>query len=265
MIGPGRSSMSRDLHAPRRRSDPRAHRSRERLGDALVALLLEHPFDEIRVQDVLDRAGVGRSTFYAHFRDKNDLFLSDTDDFFEAMASMLERHEEASDRVAPVREMFTHVAVWRRFYDALVASGKLADTLELAQGHFARGIERRLSRMPRGRDVPAGDRPALVVAFAGALLSLMTWWLARGSRERPEQMDELYHRLVWSGAGLPAQFADTDRGKESPCSTLTDSSSDAARPSRTVRDSRRCARSSRKRCARRAKSSARSGSLSAPA
>ena len=193
--------MSRDLPALRRRTDPRVHRSRERLGDALVALLLERPFDDIRVQDVLDRAGVGRSTFYAHFRDKNDLFLSDTEDFFEAMATLLERRREPSERVAPVREMFAHVATWRRYYDALVASGKLSDTLDLAQAHFARGIERRLARVPVGRALPPRQRPAAAAALAGALLSLMSWWLARGSRERPEEMDALFHRMVPSGVG----------------------------------------------------------------
>lgn len=69
---------------------PKADRSvagtRNALGDALVALMQEKPFDDITVQHVLDRAGVGRSTFYEHYRDKNDLFLSDVDQFGEHMA-----------------------------------------------------------------------------------------------------------------------------------------------------------------------------------
>jgi AcrR family transcriptional regulator len=186
--------------ARRRKLDPRARRSRERLGDALVALLLEKPFDTIRVQDVLDRAGIGRSTFYAHFRDKNDLFLSDNDDFFEALASALSRHGDRSHRVAPVREMFAHVAESRPFYDALVASGKLTDSLELAQGHFARGIERRLATLPDGRRIPASRRPAVAQALAGGLVALLRWWADRGCPEPPEEMDELFHRVVWGGA-----------------------------------------------------------------
>jgi AcrR family transcriptional regulator len=181
------------------RIDRRVHRSRERLGDALVALLLERPFDSIRVQDVLDRAGVGRSTFYAHFRDKNDLFLSDNDDFFGAMASMLSRRREASDRVAPVRELFEHVAQWRRYWEALVASGKLQESLELAQAHFARGIERRLSESPRSRRIAAARRRALAQALSGALVSLMSWWIDRGAAEPAHEMDALFHRLVWAG------------------------------------------------------------------
>src|SRR5438445_130905 len=54
--------------------DRRILRTRDTLGDALVELMQEKAFDEITVQEVLDRAGVGRSTFYAHYRDKENLF-----------------------------------------------------------------------------------------------------------------------------------------------------------------------------------------------
>ena len=105
--------------------DRRVRRTRDRLGDAMVDLLQEKPFDTITVQQVLDRAGVGRSTFYTHYRGKEDLFLSDCDEFFEAMATALSRHRDTSERVAPVRELFAHVAEMRTFYSALVASGRI--------------------------------------------------------------------------------------------------------------------------------------------
>jgi AcrR family transcriptional regulator len=60
-------------------------RTRDALGDALVALITERPFDAITVQDVLDRAGVSRSTFYTHYRDKNDLLLSDVEEFWDRL------------------------------------------------------------------------------------------------------------------------------------------------------------------------------------
>jgi AcrR family transcriptional regulator len=63
----------------------------------------EKRFETITVQQVLDRAGVGRSTFYTHYRDKNDLLLSDWEDFLEGMSTLLLRRRENSDRVAPVR------------------------------------------------------------------------------------------------------------------------------------------------------------------
>jgi AcrR family transcriptional regulator len=174
-------------------------RTRESLGDALVELIREKPFAAITVQEVLDRADVGRSTFYTHYRDKDDLFLSDVDDFFEGLASLLSRRGEASNRVAPVRELFAHIADIRNFYAALVASGKIHDVLEMGQGHLARGIATRLCEMPRaqGRSAPASA--AISAALAGALLSLLTWWIDHGMPGSPAEMDDLYHGLVWSG------------------------------------------------------------------
>jgi len=172
--------------------DRRIRRTRDRLGDALVALMQEKPFDDIKVQDVLDRAGVGRSTFYEHFRDKDDLLISDADEFFESMATLLARRGDGSRRVAPVRELFAHVGDVEPFYRAMEASGLLQELLDLATDHFARGIGERLA----ARGVPPDERPARAQALAGALFALLLWWMRRGRKESPGEMDDLFHRMV---------------------------------------------------------------------
>src|SRR5262245_37014945 len=123
-----------------KKEDARVRRTRDALGDALVALMQEKPFDSITVQDVLDRANVGRSTFYSHFSDKDDLLMSDADEFFEGMAMALSRQGDKSDRVFPVREFFNHLIEAKSFVDALRSSGRMNDKMELAHGHVARGI-----------------------------------------------------------------------------------------------------------------------------
>lgn len=187
------------LAALKKREDARVRRTRDALGDALVALMQEKPFDTITVQDVLDRAQVGRSTFYSHYSDKDDLLMSDAEEFFEAVAMMLSVRGDTSDRVFPVREFFGHIIEAKQFVDALVSSGKMNDNMELARGLFARGIERRLSELPKGREISEHDRPAIAFAHAGALLALLTWWVDRGMKQPPAEMDELFHRLVWKG------------------------------------------------------------------
>ena len=195
--------MSKNQHLPlaasNKKTDARVRRTRDALGDALVALMQEKPFDTITIQDVLDRAHVSRSTFYSHYSDKDDLLLSDAEEFFESISTALSAHGDKSDRVFPVQEFFTHLADVQPFYKALVKSGKFQENMELARGHFARGIERRLSELPRARSITAGERSAIAFTHAGALLSLLTWWLDRGMREPPEKMDELFHRMVWNG------------------------------------------------------------------
>ena len=195
-----------DLHAAQKKkaagakkTDRRILRTRDRLGDALITLIQEKPFDQVTVQEVLDRAGVGRSTFYLHYRDKDDLFLSDAEEFLEAMAMALTRHKDKSQRVAPVAEFFGHVAQGKKLYQALVESGRIHDFYDLARGHFARGIEQRLRGSGRGASLAAAERSARSHALAGNMMSLLQWWLDRGAKESPQQMDEMFHDMVWRG------------------------------------------------------------------
>jgi AcrR family transcriptional regulator len=187
-----------------RKPDPRVRRTQDALGDALVKLMHEKPFKDITVQDVLDLSHVSRSTFYMHYRDKDDLFLSEVDDFFEMMASLLSRRGEISNRVAPVRELFEHIAEVSEFYAAMIAAGKIDDVLESAQGHFARAIEQRLAGQSSERASASTQRAALGHALAGAMLSLLSWWIDHRMPMSPAEMDDLYHQIVWSGAGAPA-------------------------------------------------------------
>lgn len=195
--------MSNNQHRPlagsKKKTDARVRRTRDALGDALVALMQEKAFETITVQDVLDRAQISRSTFYSHYSDKDDLLMSDAEEFFEAISTALSEHGDKSERVFPVTEFFTHLSDVQPFFKALVKSGKFQENMELARGHFARGIERRLSELPRGKSIPPHQLPAIAFTHAGALLSLLTWWLDRGMRESAAEMDELFHRMVWTG------------------------------------------------------------------
>lgn len=182
-----------------RKLDERVRRTNERLGMALIELIQEKPIGRVTVQEVLDRAAVGRSTFYLHFRDKNDLLLSQLERFLETMSTALSASKERSLRVVPVAEMFAHIRSAQNVYHALAASDRLNDFFDLAQGYFARGIEQRLRESGRLQKLCQSELPARSSALAGSLLSLLRWWLDRGANESPRAMDELFHRMVWNG------------------------------------------------------------------
>jgi len=190
--------MSGNVRVRQRKPDRRVRRTRDMLGAALMVLIQEKPFDAITVQELLDRAGVGRSTFYAYFRDKNDLFISDLDEFLERISAALSGHSDAGNRVAPVRELFAHVAESRQLYVALVTSGRIHDFMDLGRAHFARGIEQRLIELRHAGALPPARRTAVAHALAGALLSLMVWWIEGSQTLSADAMDELFHGIVWS-------------------------------------------------------------------
>lgn len=197
----GKSPRTQKGSARKRKADPRAEQTRNVLGGAIVALIQEMPFDSITVQAVLDRAGVSRSTFYAHFKDKNDLFMSDVEDFFTMMAGALTKRGEISDRVAPVQELFSHVAESQKFLAALTEAGKIHDIFELGTGIFARGIDERLARAARARGLGPQHRVAMAHALSGAMFSLLSWWLNQKTRLSAAQIDDSFHRMVWAGLG----------------------------------------------------------------
>jgi AcrR family transcriptional regulator len=181
--------------------DPRIRRTRERLGTALIELIRDKPIDAVTVQDVLDRARVGRSTFYVHYRDKNDLLFTQLEQFLDFMSTILSKQREESRRVAPVAEMFEHIGGQNRMYRALADSGHLQDFFDMAQDAFARGIARRLRESGRVARLSRVELRARGTLLAGSLLALLRWWIDRGAKESPKAMDDMFHRMVWEGLG----------------------------------------------------------------
>jgi AcrR family transcriptional regulator len=183
--------------APRPKTDRRVERTTHALSAALVELMLERHFDAITVQDVLDRAGVGRATFYSHFRNKHDLLLADYERVLELFEARLAADTTHPPRLVPVTELLHHLDDVRRLLHALRESGRMELLWELGAAHFARTIARRLELL--GPRPGASPVPTVVAArfCAGALMELLKWWLDRDARPTPEQMDAIYHDLVW--------------------------------------------------------------------
>ena len=74
-----------------KKGDRRINRTRKLMHEALMALIVEKGYEAVTVQDILDRADVGRSTFYAHYRDKDQLLLSG----FEYLRTLFEQQQQS--------------------------------------------------------------------------------------------------------------------------------------------------------------------------
>ena len=205
-------------NAKRRMPDLRIRRTRGRLSNALVQLMRDKPINQITVQEVLEQAGVGRSTFYLHYRDKNDLLLDLMENGMEMWSNALSKTKEKSHRLVPVEEFFAHAASAMPFYWALIDSGRIHSFFDLAQGCFARGIARRLKEIhppnlvssnllpanPGRKNLDSTNKAGRELdahshALAGNLLSLLKWWLDHGAKESPREMDQLFHQIAWKG------------------------------------------------------------------
>ncbi len=186
------------------REDRRVKRSRQMLRDALQRLILAKGYGEITVQDILDQADVGRSTFYAHFRDKDDLFLSGLDQFrdtFEANRLLSLAHdagEDAADLTDFSLAVFRHVEEYRSYAKALLRTEGNA----LIMGHLRHLIMAYARHWIQKREAGSGlGMPAELLAhhMANTLIGLVTWWVNRDFPYTAEQMDGIYNKLVFQG------------------------------------------------------------------
>jgi AcrR family transcriptional regulator len=183
-----------------RTHDRRASRTRQALSDALVSLIREKRWDTITVQHVIDRANVGRSTFYAHYRDKEDLLRCTFDEFLDRFGSGINWENLESGRVVPILELFTHLQdEFHRFYRALVRSRKTDLLFRIGPGQMAKCIEQSLTSWVADRAQPSVPIPVLANYLASAILSMLKWWLDQNMPYPPERMDQLFHELVMPG------------------------------------------------------------------
>lgn len=179
--------------------DARTRRTERALSEALVSLMVARDFDAITVQDVLKQAGVGRTTFYSHFRNKEDLLLSDTERFVGVLDAHFAATAARSRRVAPLAELATHVGEYAAFAAALQRSGQDQDVWDIIVGEFAGIIARRLTEL--GVRTAEHELPLEVASrvYAAAAISLLQWWIDRARPVSPQELDARFHAMLWRG------------------------------------------------------------------
>jgi AcrR family transcriptional regulator len=196
----GRVSQTEGNAMRERKLDRRVERTRQLLSQALLALIQEKGFDALTVQDIIDRANVGRSTFYAHFDDKEDLLVEAMDPFSKQLKqrqreALRSRSHSRDGAFAFARELFAHADSHRDVFRAMVGKQSAA----IVQRHFQR-LQVELIReelkavFPRG----PGDVPpeALVQYVASALYGLLVWWMEGKGRMTVDEVDGLFRRMT---------------------------------------------------------------------
>jgi AcrR family transcriptional regulator len=184
-------------------TDRRVRRTRELLHRALLDLIAEKGYPQITVQDILDRADVGRSTFYAHYRDKDDLLRSGMADFNAAAAAGIERGGGSlTGPLAPLLVMFRHVEGHRHMWQPLARHGGLDLGLRIMRESAADLLRSHLpAEFPGWRGGP-GDATRLEAAVqftTGALVGLITWWVSGDIGYTADEAHAIFCRLTVPG------------------------------------------------------------------
>lgn len=173
--------------------DRRVRRTRAALRDALLDLMAERGYDAVTVQDIIDRADVGRSTFYNHYTDKDALLR---DGFADLRTIVTPPDGTATGTRAILRfslPLLRHVHEQRRLVRALFGHGA-APVVRQIESLLVGVVREDLAGHPAR--VPVDALARYVVA---AHLALMEWWLTEQPRLQPEEVDHIFHALVAPG------------------------------------------------------------------
>lgn len=181
--------------------DRRIQKTLRLLHEALGTLIREKPYDEIVVQEILDRANVGRSTFYMHFRDKDELLASGIHDMLgsvhaPAEASASGKHYERLVRFS--LPIFEHIDQHRRTGAALMGVRGRAVVHERLQKIVAQQIADEVKRPTDSRRKPSNKIPQDLLAqyVASTFILVLNWWVESRNPLPPKQADVLFRALV---------------------------------------------------------------------
>ena len=184
--------------------DRRVQRTRQLLNEALIALILEKGYDNVTVQDIIDRANVGRSTFYAHFLDKDDLLFKG----FERLLKALETQQRerpsrsaGSDIATLGLGLFQHVQQQYELHKALLGKRGSDFIHRQIQKHLATLLQESLkTSLSQARNHPVPIE-VLIYYLSSTLLNLLMWWLDNDMPYSAERMNEIFLELI--RANLP--------------------------------------------------------------
>jgi AcrR family transcriptional regulator len=181
------------------RTDRRAKRTRTTLQETLIELMSEKAYDAITIQDIADRANIGRTTFYLHFSTKDELFIS-------CHEAMVRRFPIAPLHSLSLEELLSPEAPagMTSAYKHLEEARPLL--YAIFQGKDSLFIMRRI-RDWNAQEIETNLRAAFAEAestipldvlanyLAGAQIALIHWWLEKRQPHGLENLAQTFHRL----------------------------------------------------------------------
>jgi AcrR family transcriptional regulator len=170
--------------------DRRVLRTRRMLREALIELIIERGWEEVSVQDVCDRADVGRSTFYTHFADKEELLLGGFDDLRKMLRA--QKPVVGGEKLAFVRGLIEHARDHSRLFRAII--GKRAG--HAVEKRFRQTVSSLVRDDLDDHGFAGRSLDVTTHYVAGALVELLTWWVDTRHAVALDDLEEMFRKLT---------------------------------------------------------------------
>jgi len=184
------------------KQDRRTRRTLQLLRDAFVALLKEKRYEDVSVQDIIERADVARSTFYVHYVDKQDLLVGKWGVFASNLglhADVLGHRENEGRFLLPTQGWFQHIQAQGDILKIIAKDPAMDLAMKTLHGILHKDMQTRIqNHLPENEN--ASMPLSLVIDYlASSLMTLLKWWVKNDMSYPPKRMDEIFQQLVMQG------------------------------------------------------------------
>ena len=164
------------------KKDRRTRKTRQLLRDTLLALLKEKRYEEISVQDIIERADVARSTFYVHYVDKDDLLTGRHGIFAENLGEQLHTHAvERSASAFSSRTWFYHIKAQGDILKLIAKDSAIELTMKTLRGIIHESVQNGMQAHAQIKTVSV-PLTLMVDYLTDALMTLIKWWFKDGMK-----------------------------------------------------------------------------------
>lgn len=198
-----------------KKTDRRIQRTRLSLRTALMELIKEKDYDALSIEEITERANVGRTTFYLHYKDKEDLLMEEFSTILYERAMVLseipfsvwlqisDEDPKNSKSLQPLLLVFQHIYENSELYYLLLQSSNSSKVIErirkITTDSIVKFVEakKETDPIPLLAEVPIEFFAAF---FSGALISVVSWWISEDMKHTPEEVTKMFRSLFFRGA-----------------------------------------------------------------
>jgi AcrR family transcriptional regulator len=185
-----------------KKEDRRIQRTRTMLSEALIDLIIEKGYAAVTIQDIIDRANVGRSTFYTHFQDKEQLLVGNLTGLLKFIKDQIESNSENAlpdeFRFDFSLAMLQHIHGHKRLYKAVANKQSGIIVMHHLQRLLSGLVLDEVDKLSPSTDssIPQEINVEFIV---NTFFTLVSWWIDQSKLGPADEIDRLFHRLTLSG------------------------------------------------------------------